>query len=478
MAAATAQANLNRIDQVTPQGSLTYTQNGTNSDGTPKYTQTQTLSPAEQQKYDQSNQVATALNGLAINNVGRVADTQSQDFNFNGMTPQVTSIGGGLPGMNYGSGTANPVQTSVPDQGKAAMMPFGVGGPVQGQLDYSGLTKLPGTDDFGAEGQKMADSVYGQYTSRLDPQYQQSDSDLKSQLASQGISENSDAYRRELDNQARAKTDAYGQATYQAQQAGANEQSRLFGLALNARQQGQSETDTAGNFANAAQNQQFAQGSQTTSQNNQAQDQNYQQALGIADLFNQGQSQQFSQNQSAAGLANSAQDQAFNEQASNATLANQGRQQQETEASYLRNLPLNEIAALMGTAGGVNDPSFNPVSQVGVAAPDYQGLVASNYQSATAQYNAQQAARAQAIGSMASTAGTAASMLMMSDRRLKWDIKRIGKLANGLATYAFKYIGSTAQQFGVMAQDVLNVLPDAVGVAPNGYMFVDYGKVL
>jgi hypothetical protein len=35
--AAITQANLNRIDQYTPQGSITYSQIGTNSDGTPKY---------------------------------------------------------------------------------------------------------------------------------------------------------------------------------------------------------------------------------------------------------------------------------------------------------------------------------------------------------------------------------------------------------------------------------------------------------
>jgi hypothetical protein len=64
-----------------------------------------------------------------------------------------------------------------------------------------------------------------------------------------------------------------------------------------------------------------------------------------------------------------------------------------------------------------------------------------------------------------------------SDIRFKEDIKRIGTLANGLPTYAFKYIGSKAQQFGVMAQEVLGVVPDAVLYDKNGYMYVDYGKV-
>jgi len=388
--AAVAQANLNRIDQYTPQGSSTYSQVGVNPDGTPRYAQTTKYSDAEQQKYEQGNKVATGLNDLAINNMGRVSDVQSKEFNFSGMTPQVTSVNGG---------------------------------PIQNSLDYSGLTKLPGTSDFGAEGQKMADSVYGQIAARLNPQFQQSQSDMEAKLAAQGISNNSDAYRREVDNAGRTKNDAYNQAAFQAQQAGANEQSRLFGLSMDARTQGQNEVNAQGAFANTAQNQNFNQGS------------------------------------------------------ANAALANQGRQQQISEASYLRNLPLNEIAALMGTAGGVNDPTFQQVAQVGVAAPDYQGLVQNQYNTALNQYNRQQQARSQAYGSLASTAGSAAA-LFMSDRRLKWDIREVGKLASGIKTYAFKYLGSAAQHFGVMAQEVMQVRPDAVGVSPSGFLYVDYGKVL
>jgi len=328
--AAISQANLNRIDQVTPQGSLTYQQIGTNSDGTPRYQQTQTLSADEQAKYDQNNKVALALNNLAIGNIGRVQDVQSKPFSFDGMT------------------------------------------------------QLPGTDDLSGAAKRVADGIYGQYTSRLDPQYAQTESDMRSRLAAQGISENSDAYRRELDNFSRAKNDAYGQANYTAQQAGSAEQSRLFGLAM------------------------------------------------------------------------------------------QGRQQDIGEASYLRNLPLNEIASLLGTGGGVASPTFNPVSQVGVAAPDYQGAVYQNFNAANSNYQNQQNARSQMLGSIFGTVGTAVAM---SDRRVKYDVKRVGTLANGLATYVFRYVGDKVRQFGVMAQDVLKVRPDAVGVLPNGILYVDYRKV-
>lgn len=377
-----------------------------NADGTPQYRQTMSLSPDEQKKYDLNNQVATSLDGLAVSNIGRVADAQSKPFTYDGMTPLQTSLG------LHGIGDAGKIQTS---------------------LDYSKLTSLPGTTDFGAEQQRMADSVYSQAASRLNPQWSQSDSDLKSSLAAQGISENSDAYRRAADNQARAKNDAYNQATYSAQQAGSNEQSRLFGLAMDARQQGQNEVDSAGTFANSAQGQNFQQQAARTAVDNQ---------------------------NASAGAA-------FN---------NQARQQQIQEAAYQRNIPINDIAALLGTGGGVSEPNFNPVSQVGVAAPDYMGAVNSNFNAANQQYMSAQSARSQMLGSIFGAAGTLGAAAV-SDRRFKENIKRIGTLANGLATYSFNYIGSKAKQFGVMAQEALRIVPEAVGVLPSGVLYVNYGKV-
>lgn len=394
--AAITQANLNRVDQVTPQGSLTYTQQknadgtgATNADGTPRYTQTQTYSQGEQAKYDQANQVANALGGLAVNNIGRVQDAQATPFNYDG-----------IPGVRYGAN----------------------GGPIQTDLDYSGLTKLPGTDDFGAEGKRMSDAVYSQAASRLDPRFAQSDSDREAKLAAQGISNNSDAYRREIDNGAREKTDAYNQAQYSATQAGADEQSRLFGLSMQARTQGQNEVDQQGAFHNTAQGQ------------------------------------------------------AFNQDAANVAMQNSGRQQTIEQNAYLRNLPLQDIATLLGTGGGAQSPDFNPVSQVGVAAPDYMGQVNSNYAQQMQQYNAAQANRSAGLGSIFGAAGTLGAAFI-SDRRFKENIRRIGTLTNGIATYAFNYVWSKAQQFGVMAQEVLGVIPDAVVFGRDGIMRVDYGKV-
>ncbi len=50
--AGTAQQGLNMVDQSTPFGSLSYSQTGTNADGTPKFSATQTYAPQVQQSID------------------------------------------------------------------------------------------------------------------------------------------------------------------------------------------------------------------------------------------------------------------------------------------------------------------------------------------------------------------------------------------------------------------------------------------
>lgn len=442
---AVAQANLNRIDQYTPQGSLTYQQTGTNADGTPKYQQTQAYSPDQQKIYDQNNQVTTSLNDLALNNVGRVNDAQSTPFSYDGMTPMQTSV----PTSNLTTSVATPqLQTS-----------FNAGKPVQSSLDYSGATALPGTSDFSADATKAQNAVYNQATSRLDPQFQQQEAALATKMANSGIPVGSQAWNTQMDALGRTKTDAYNQANYSSIGAGGQEQSRLFGLALGARQQGVNETNTQGTFANSAQQQAF--------------DQSQQQAQ----FGNDAAGQIFGMNSANAALGNTAANQSFNENLTNTNLNNASRQQQIQEATYLRNLPLNEIASLLGTGSGVQNPQFQGVSQVGVAAPDYQGAVYQNYNAQNQQYQQQMQAQSSMLGSIFGAAGSIGGAALMSDIRLKHNIKRIGSLANGLATYVFSYVGDTARHFGVMAQQALQIVPEAVIKCDNGYYAVDYGKV-
>ena len=61
-----------------------------------------------------------------------------------------------------------------------------------------------------------------------------------------------------------------------------------------------------------------------------------------------------------------------------------------------------------------------------------------------------------------------------SDIRLKTDIRQVGTTAHNLPLYTFRYIGEDDRYEGVMAQDVLKVMPSAVSVGENGYYRVDY----
>ncbi len=62
----------------------------------------------------------------------------------------------------------------------------------------------------------------------------------------------------------------------------------------------------------------------------------------------------------------------------------------------------------------------------------------------------------------------------VSDSRLKTDIAQVGKTVYGLPLYNFKYIGKPEVYEGVMAQDVLKVMPSAVLRGADGYYRVKY----
>lgn len=66
---------------------------------------------------------------------------------------------------------------------------------------------------------------------------------------------------------------------------------------------------------------------------------------------------------------------------------------------------------------------------------------------------------------------------IVSDRRLKEDVVRVGTAPNGLPLYHFRYIGRSEVYEGVMAQDVMQRFPDAVVTRDDGYLVVYYGAL-
>ena len=64
-----------------------------------------------------------------------------------------------------------------------------------------------------------------------------------------------------------------------------------------------------------------------------------------------------------------------------------------------------------------------------------------------------------------------------SDRRFKTDIVQISILRAGIPLYRFRYRWSEAIYVGVMAQDVLPIVPEAVSTDAAGFMRVDYARL-
>jgi hypothetical protein len=79
-----------------------------------------------------------------------------------------------------------------------------------------------------------------------------------------------------------------------------------------------------------------------------------------------------------------------------------------------------------------------------------------------------------------STSGKAAastSIEIVSDVRLKHDITPVGELASGLGLYRYRYLWSDTAYVGVMAQEVAEVVPEAVRRGADGYLRVDYSRL-
>lgn len=230
---------------------------------------------------------------------------------------------------------------------------------------------------------QIQDALYGQMTSRLDPMWQQREGDLEAKLAAQGITQGSEAYGREQQNFALGRNDAYQSALNSAITQGEGAVAGQFGRDMGTRQQGTNE------------------------------------ALA----------------QFQSGL--------------------QGRGQ-----------VLNELSS-MRTGAQVQQPQFGSTQSGASVAPANVGANTWNgYNSQVAQQTAQQNSTMQ----MAQL-----GLALFSDRRLKSGIIRLGTHPLGIGLYEYDIFGQ--RQRGVMADEVEQVLPEAVSTHPSGFKMVDYSKL-
>jgi len=200
-----------------------------------------------------------------------------------------------------------------------------------------------------------------------------------------------------------------------------------------------------------------------------------QQQVGTATAFG-GLGQQFGQvGQGIAGLGLQGQNQLGNQVNMLNQLGGQGQQTQQAAlsrqfqgAQQLANEPLQRLqtgqALLSGSPmGGLSG-----------------GTGTSAYQRGSYQ---QPGTGAQILGALGSAVG--AYYGAKSDVELKTNIKKVGELEPGIGWYTWDWNDKAKELYvdsepteGVLAQEVLEVKPDAVMVEKDGYYAVDYSKVL
>jgi len=151
------------------------------------------------------------------------------------------------------------------------------------------------------------------------------------------------------------------------------------------------------------------------------------------------------------------------------------RQQAITEYSAQRNAPLNEYSALV-SGSQVQNPTFAGSGSTAIAPTNTSADVYNSYNAQVAQNSANTAASNATKSGIFGLGGTLGAAALMSDMRLKTDIKKIGK-RNGDSWYSFKYLGDPFIYTGVMAQEVMHTKPKAVHLTKSGYYAVDYGAL-
>ena len=257
----------------------------------------------------------------------------------------------------------------------------------------------------------------------------------------------------------------------QNQQFGQNQAQANFANTAQQNQFGQN--IAAGQFANTAQNQGFTQAEAERQANNAAQAQANAQNQSQAQFANNTAAQQFGMAQQNAALGNQVGQQLFQQGLANANLGNQATQQQIQQQAYLRSLPLNELNALR-TGSQVTNPTFQGYNPTQIGQTPVFGAAQSQGQANQNLYN-QQAGAANSFNSgLMSLAGTAAGGFF-SDRRLKSNIERIGTHPVGIGIYEYDIFGH--RTIGVMADELAQVMPDAVHQHGSGYLYVDYGRL-
>lgn len=286
----------------------------------PRFRQVTELDPAQQRLLDQRNQIGTSANDQIIAALSR----SGGPIDTSGLPKLLTQLNYGMLPQGVGNVEAKPIQYNV------------------------------GANDFSADRRRVEDALYSSSARYLDPQYEQEQRRLETQLINQGFTRGTEAYQNELDRFAQRRDSAYADARDRAILAGGGEQSRLFGLDL-----------SKGQF------------------------------------YNQAQGQDFSQGLSNAQLVNALRGQMTQEQVTDAAIRSQARNQLFGENQA-------QLNTLFGLQGNPTIPTAAGGGSAGISAPNLQQAIQNQY---NAQVNAANQASANQTSTINSIFGLAGSVL-------------------------------------------------------------------
>lgn len=139
-----------------------------------------------------------------------------------------------------------------------------------------------------------------------------------------------------------------------------------------------------------------------------------------------------------------------------------------TERGYQNQAPLQQSGLIQSLIGMQQQPGQDYAGSIGSLLGKY---ITDNGSSVTKQ-----------VPSIASSIGKALQLasIVASDRRLKMDISEVGREADGLGVYQYRYVTDAPDselRTGVMADEVRELRPWALGPTRNGFMTVDMGKL-
>ena len=214
---------------------------------------------------------------------------------------------------------------------------------MQTQLDTTGLPALP--TDFEDTRRQVTQSVFDRQLGLLQPEFTRQRDQLEQNLADRGLPIGGEAYNQAVDRLERQQGEQQQRLAQQADIAGGQEASRLFGMASQARGQLFGEQGTQANLANQARGQAFQERA----------------AQGEFNLA--GQQQAFGQQAANVAQQNAARQQQIADQLRANELSNMARQAQLNERIGLRGQGFNELAALLG-GPQIQRPTFFAPSAV------------------------------------------------------------------------------------------------------------------